>query len=102
MMKLISFFIILNILLIPKDIFALDNKILIKVDNEIITSIDILNEINYITSINNNSENLEKNKIYKIARNSLIKEKIKEIALRNIFVETKLDEKDYHRMILKK
>ena len=101
MMKLISFFIILNILLIPKDIFALDNKILIKVDNEIITSIDILNEINYITSINNNSENLEKNKIYKIARNSLIKEKIKEIALRNIFVETKLDEKDYHRMILK-
>ena len=101
MMKLISFFIILNILLFPRDISALDNKILIKVDNEIITSMDILNEINYINSINNNSQNLEKDKIYKIARNSLIKEKIKEIALRNIFVEIKLDEKDYHRMILK-
>ena len=100
-MKLISFFLILSFLLIPRDIFALDNKILIKVDNEIITSVDILNEINYITSINNKSENLEKDKIYEIARNSLIKEKIKEIALRNIFVEIKLDEKDYHRIILK-
>ena len=51
-MKLISF-LILSFLLIPRDIFALDNKILIKVDNEIITSVDILNEINYITSITN-------------------------------------------------
>ena len=49
----------MNILLFPRDIFALDNKILIKVDNEIITSMDILNEINYINSINNNSQNLE-------------------------------------------
>ena len=58
-------------------IFALENKILFKVNNEIITSLDILNESNYLTIINRNIGNLKEYEIYEISKNSLIKEKIK-------------------------
>ena len=64
---------------------AYENKILFKVNNEIITSVDILNEINYLNSLNENLKNLKKEKIFKIAKNSLIREKVKEITLLKIF-----------------
>ena len=64
--------------LIPR-IHALENKILIKVDNEIITSLDINNEINYLLALNKNIQSLDKQKIYDIAKNSLIRENIKKI-----------------------
>ena len=57
--------------------FCLDNKILVKVNNEIITSIDVLNEIKYISLINQDFKNFDKFKIFEISKNSLIKEKIK-------------------------
>ena len=56
---------------------SFENNILIKIDNEIITSVDILNETNYLIALNKDLKNLEKNKIFEIAKNSLIKEKIK-------------------------
>ena len=77
-----------------------ENKILFKVNNEIITSVDILNEINYLNSLNENLKNLKKEKIFQIAKNSLIREKIKEITLLKIFEEIKLNEEDYNRSIL--
>ena len=70
---LIIFFISINTSL------AYENKILFKVNNEIITSVDILNEINYLNSLNDNLKNLKKEKIFQIAKGSLIREKIKEI-----------------------
>ena len=72
------FFTILIILIsLISKIFALENKILFKVNNEIITSIDILNESNYLRIINRNIRNLKQYEIYEISKNSLIKEKIK-------------------------
>ena len=56
---------------------SIENKILIKIDNEIITSLDLLNEINYLLAVNTNLKTLEKDKIIEIAKNSLIKQKIK-------------------------
>ena len=79
---------------------AYENKILFKVNNEIITSVDILNEINYLNSLNENLKNLKKEKIFQIAKGSLIREKIKEITLLKIFEEIKLDEEDFNRSIL--
>ena len=52
---------------------SIENKILFKVNNEIITSIDLLNEIEYLTLLNKNIEKLEKNKIFEIAKNSLVR-----------------------------
>ena len=63
------------------EIIAKENKILIKVNNEIITSIDILNEIKYLSAINDDFKNTENTSKVEIAKNSLIREKIKNIEL---------------------
>tara|TARA_B100000900_G_scaffold357853_1_gene328448 strand:+ start:342 stop:1271 length:930 start_codon:yes stop_codon:yes gene_type:complete len=85
---------------------AIENKILFKVNNQIITSIDVLNEINYLSLINSDFQKLDKQKIYEVSKNSLIREKIKEINLKKQFVELKLNEeylneliKDYSRRV---
>ena len=57
--------------------FALENKILFKVNNEIITSIDLLSEIEFLKLINENLNNIEQDKLFEIAKNSIIREKIK-------------------------
>ena len=54
-----------------------ENKILFKINNEIITSIDLLNEINYLKATNNEFKNANENLSYEIAKNSLIREKLK-------------------------
>ncbi len=58
---------------------AIENKILFKVDNQIITSVDIFNEAQYLKIMNNDINNLGEEKIFEIAKNSLIRDKIKEI-----------------------
>ena len=79
---------------------AIENKILFKVNNEIITSIDVLNEINYLTLINSDLLKMEKQKIYEISKNSLIREKIKEIDLIDKFQELSVDD-DYLNKLIK-
>ena len=58
---------------------SIENKILYKVNNEIITNQDIKLEEKYLTVLNLNLKNIEKSKLNDIAKNSIIKEKIKEI-----------------------
>ena len=60
---------------------ALENKILIKLNNEIITTVDISNEINYLKVFNENINELENEKILNIAKNSIIRDKIKKIEI---------------------
>ena len=52
-------------------------KIIVKIDNSIITSQDINYESNYLIALNKNLNKLKKNEVYEIAKESLIKEKIK-------------------------
>ena len=52
-------------------------KILYKIDDKIITNIDVVNEYKYLISLNNDLGNLKKSESFIIAQNSLIKEKIK-------------------------
>ena len=42
--------------------FSFENKIMVKVNNEIITSTDINNEIKYLKALNQNLINLDKKK----------------------------------------
>ena len=51
--------------------------IVVKVDNEIITNIDIAQEINYLISLNNDLQKMDKKQLIKLAKDSLIREKIK-------------------------
>ena len=51
--------------------------IVVKVDNEIITNVDIAQEINYLISLNNDLQKMNKKQLIKLAKDSLIREKIK-------------------------
>ena len=61
--------------------FAKENKILVKVNNEIITTVDVLNEIKFLSFTNIAFKKIEKQQQIQIAKDSLIKEKIKLIEL---------------------
>ena len=52
-------------------------KIIVKIDNSIITNEDINYESNYLIALNENLNKLKKKEVYEIAKESLIKEKIK-------------------------
>ena len=60
-------------------------QIVTKIGNQIITNVDIENEYKYLLSLNNDYQKLEKNKIFNLAKTSLIREKIKEIELKKYF-----------------
>ena len=62
-------------------VYAIENKILIKVNEDIITSLDVYDEIKYLNLINNNFGTLNKEKKIEIAKNSIIREKIKKIEI---------------------
>ena len=68
-----------------------ENKILFKVNDKIITTIDISKEINYLTLVNPRIQLLEQSEILEIAKNNLIKEKIKEIELLKNFEKIKIN-----------
>ena len=86
-------FIFIYILIsLPTHILSSENKILFKIDNNIITTIDILNEIKYLKVLNKDFENFEKDKIYKVATNSIIKSVVRENDLKKYFKKINLDE----------
>ena len=60
-----------------------------KVNNEIITNININEEYRYLIALNNDLKSLEEKEIFNIAKNSFLKEKVKEIELQKYF---KLDQ----------
>ena len=79
---------------------AIENKILFKVDNEIITSIDILTELKYLEVINRDFNKLSQKKAFEVAKNSLIREKVKEIELKNIFKEITVEEQFLNNVLI--
>ena len=66
-------------------VLATNIEIKFKVENEIITNQDIINEINYLKLLNNKLNSLSNRNQENIAVNSLIQEKVKFIELRNFF-----------------
>ena len=79
---------------------AIENKILFKVNNEIITSIDILTELKYLGTINKDLNKMPKKQAFEIAKKSLIREKIKEIELKKIFKEIIIEDKFLNNLLV--
>ena len=79
---------------------SLENKILFKVNNEIITSLDIFNEIKYLEIINEELKNVEKKQAFEIAKKSLIREKIKELELKKLINEIKLEDQFLDKFLI--
>lgn len=86
--KLIIFSILL-IFFYQKNLLGLENKIIYKINNEIITSVDIQNEINYLTALNPSLKNLNNKEVIEISKKSIIREKIKRIEISNQFNNAK-------------
>ena len=87
---------------------AIESKIIVKINDKIITNIDIKNEANYLIALNPKLKTLKENKIFEIAKSSLIREKIKELETsrlnQNIISKNYLDsiiEKIYKNIGLK-
>lgn len=74
---------------------AFKNKIELKVNNNIITTIDIKNEIKILKLLNNNIKNYKNEELVEIAENSLIKQSIQEIELLKYYEKINLEEKVY-------
>ena len=63
--------------------YSIENKIILKINNLIITSIDIAEEEKYLSILNPKLLSLDKDKLEIVAKTSLIREKIKEIEISN-------------------
>ena len=78
--------------ILVSNLHSFENKILFKINNEIISTIDIFNEISYLKLLNPNIKNLNQNNLYEIAKKSLIREHIKKIELLKNNINLNIDE----------
>jgi len=74
-------FILVIFFFIKGNLIAVENKILLKIDNEIITTIDVSNQINYLIAFNPKIKELQDQRIFEIAKQTIIKEKIKKLEI---------------------
>ena len=66
--------------------------IVTKIDNEIITNIDIAKEVNYLIALNNDLEKIDNKSLVNLARDSLIREKVKKNELKKNFKSFNVNE----------
>ena len=78
-------FLLLIIFSLQKNLYSFENKIIYKINTEIITTIDIKNEINYLLALNPNLKKLSNKEIILISKKSIVREKIKRIEILNQF-----------------
>ena len=60
-------------------------KIVTKINNEILTNLDIENESKYLLILNTNLKNLNKNELYELSKNSLIRQILKKKEIEKYF-----------------
>ena len=75
----ILYFLLFSLFLINYSVSYSNEKIFIvaKVNNQIVTNIDVKKEVSYLTLLNPKLNNLNKNQINELAKKSLINETIK-------------------------
>ena len=91
-LKIVFLFLFISFLNV-KDLSSLENKILFKVDNEIITTIDIHEEIKFLKTFSPETNSLSEEELYEISKNSIIRDKIKKIEIMNYVEEIKVEDK---------
>ena len=79
---------------------SIESKIIYVIENEIITNVDIKNEFKYISALNSQLKNLPKEKIFNIARESIIREKIKKVEILKNFKNLDVNE-EYLDLLIK-
>ena len=95
---LIVFTTFLNI----QNLSALENKILFKIDNEIITTLDIHDEVKFLKIFQPETNILTNEELFEISKNSIIRDKIKKIEILKFVEELKVDDKFLLKLIKEK
>ena len=78
---------------------SIETKIIHKIQKEIITNIDIKNELKFLLVLNNNLKELDKEKLLNISNQSIVNETIKKIEILKNFKEVKISD-DYLTFLL--
>ena len=81
------------------NVYSIENKIILKIENQIITTLDIENEKNYLKALNPNIKNLDQKRLNQIAKNSLIREKIKENEILKYTKKIKINQEFLEKLI---
>ena len=77
-MKYFFFLIIFFNFFCSNYIYSFESYVVLKINNKIITNVDINNEYRYLIALNTDLQNIDKKKVMNIAKDSIIREKIKE------------------------
>ena len=95
--KKLTFYLIISIILLIQNISYASTKIKIvnKINNEIITNFDIQKEYNYLIALNNELQKIPLSEALNIAKDSLIREKIKTSELKKIYELENFNRYDY-------
>ena len=96
--KLILIHLMLNFFFIS-NLFSLENKILLKIENQIITSVDVNNEYKYLIALNPSLKNSKKEEMIQFSKKSIIQEKIKKIEIEKNFINPKIPEKFLEKIL---
>ena len=78
---------------------AIENKIILRVNDQIITSVDILNETKYLTALNPSLNKLTQNEVYEISKKSLVNEKIKKNEIKKNFIDENIPEEFLEQLL---
>ena len=79
--------------------YSFENKILVKIENQIITSLDVNNEYRYLVALNPNIKNSNKQDMLKLAKRSVLHEKIKKIEIEKNFDNPKIPQKFINQIL---
>lgn len=92
--------VIIFLLFLSKISYSQENKILFKINNEIITTQDISEQISYLIVLNSDFEKLNKKERFEISKNSLIRQKVKKIEILKRFEKIEIKD-EYIEQTLK-
>ena len=73
---------------------------MIKLNNDIITSIDLVNEILYLKSINPDLVKAKNSQIIEIAKRSLVKDRIKLLKLKEVYKKIEIKDEFFNNLAI--
>ena len=95
--------IIILIMILPISLKSLSEeiKIIMKINEQIVTNVDIRKEYDYLVALNNSLESIPKNEGYKIAQDSLLREIIKTDEIKKFIDLETFDDENLINNVLK-